>query len=231
MKRISHLARITIVLCLGTMVLVCFANAGELVRDEAIRKGKWEILLSPQYTLAKNLGFTGGTTAKVDDTWGFGLQIGYNFNEHWNLAGYFSWSEPDYHAVVQPAPGNSGPARNISGSLQMNTFGGVLTYNVLSGPLTPYVEGSLAGTYINTDIADGPPIVGCYWDPWFGYICGATQPTKSGTFMTYGVGGGLRWDINRFLLIRGGVRQQWIDISNTGIPGFTTFKLDIGFKF
>ncbi|MBA5867476.1 MAG: hypothetical protein GDA67_12365 [Nitrospira sp. CR1.3] len=151
--------------------------------------------------------------------------------EHFNLAGLFSWSQPDYQAVVQPAPGNTGPARNISGSLQMNTFGLVATYNILSTPLTPYVEGSLAGTYINTDIADGPPVVGCYWDPWWGYICGSAQPTKSDTFMTYGIGGGLRWDINQYVLIRGGVRQQWIDISHTGIPGFTTFKLDIGFKF
>lgn len=133
------------------MVPISFANAGDLVREEAVRKGKWEILFSPQYTLAKNLGFDGGTTAKVNDTWGFGLQIGYNLNEHINLVGYFSWTKPDYQAVMHPAPGNSGPARNISGSLQMNTFGGVLTYNVLATPVTPYVEGSLAGTYINTD--------------------------------------------------------------------------------
>lgn len=142
-----------------------YANAGELVRDEPIRKGRWEVLLSPQYTLAKNLGFDGSTTAKVNDTWGFGLQIGYNFTKHINRAGYCSWSQPDYQAVVQPAPGNSGLARNISGSLQMNTFGGVL-----------------------------------------------------------------RWDINRYFLARGGVRQQWIDLSSAGLPGCTTFKLDIGFK-
>lgn len=175
---------------MGVICPLPFTFAGELVRDEPIRKGRWEVLLSPQYTLAKNLGFDGGTTAKVNDTWGFGLQIGYNFTEHLNLAGYFSWTQPDYQAVVQPAPGNSGPARNISGSLQMNTFGAVLTYNLLARPLTPYVEGSLAGTYINTDIADGPPVSGCYWDPWFGYICGTAQPTKSGTFMTYGLGVG-----------------------------------------
>ena len=34
---------------------------------------KHGLLLSLQYTLAKNLRFTGGTTAKVDDTMGFGL--------------------------------------------------------------------------------------------------------------------------------------------------------------
>ncbi|MEX5217651.1 MAG: outer membrane beta-barrel protein [Nitrospiraceae bacterium] len=199
--------------------------------EESIRKGLWEIILSPQYMLAKNLGFDGGTTAKIEDTWGFHLQVGYNFNDHWNLAGLFSWSEPNYHALIQPAAGNPLPARNTSGSIQMNTFGMALTYNILKSPLTPYIDGMLAGTYINTDIAAGPPQVGCYWDPWYGQICGVAQPTKSDTFFTFGLGGGLRWDVNRWFFLRGGARYQWIDISNTGTPGFTLVKLDVGFKF
>jgi opacity protein-like surface antigen len=220
---------------IGTLLLVALfvtspVNASAQ-NEESIRKGLWEIILSPQYMLAKNLGFDGGTTAKIEDTWGFHLQIGYNFNDHWNLAGLFSWSEPDYHALVQPAAGNPLPARNTSGTIQMNTFGMALTYNILKSPLTPYIDGMLAGTYINTDIAAGPPQVGCYWDPWFGQICGTFQETKSDTFFTFGLGGGLRWDVNRWLFLRGGARYQWIDISNTGVPGFTLVKLDVGFKF
>jgi len=222
---------------IGTLL---FAFAAQLLtapvsvsaqEEQSYRKGLWEIIFSPQYTLAKNLGFDGGTTAKIEDTWGFGLQIGYNFNDHWNLAGLFSWSEPDYHALEQPAAGNPLPARNTSGTLQMNTFGLALTYNFLKGPLTPYVDGYIGGTYINTDIADGPPVVGCYWNPWYGNICGVGQPTKSDTFFSFGVGGGLRWDVSRWFFLRAGARQQWVDISNTGVPSFTLVKLDIGFKF
>jgi opacity protein-like surface antigen len=220
---------------IGALLLAAlFATApvsASAQEQESIRKGLWEIILSPQYMLAKNLGFDGGTTAKIEDTWGFHLQIGYNFNDHWNLAGLFSWSEPDYHALVQPVAGNPQPARNTSGTIQMNTFGMALTYNILKSPLTPYIDGMLAGTYINTDIAAGPPQVGCYWDPWFGQICGVVQPTKSDTFFTFGLGGGLRWDVNRWFFLRGGARYQWIDISNTGTPGFTLVKLDVGFKF
>lgn len=216
---------------LGVGVAGVVASADDGVSEGSIRSKKWEVLLAPQYTLSKNLGFDGGTTAKINDTWGFGFQIGYNFNEHWNLAGIFSWSNPDYQAVVQPAAGNSSPARSISGSLQTNTFALGVTYNILTGPLTPYVDTNIGGTYINTDIAAGLPVSGCYWDPWFGYICGTVQPTKSDTFLSYGIGGGLRWDINKTFLVRGGVRQQWTDLSNTGTPGFWTFKLDLGFKF
>ena len=198
---------------------------------ESPRKGHWEVMLGPQYTLAKNLGFEGGTTAKIEDTVGFALQIGYNLNDHWNLAGMFSWSEPDYHALVQPVAGNPSPARSTSGSLRTNTFGFAVTYHFLKGPLTPYVDANVAGTHVHTDIADGPPVFGCYWDPWYGQICGGSQPTKSDTFLSYGVGGGLRWDINQVFFLRTGVRQQWIDFSHTGTPSFTVVKLDFGFKF
>ena len=198
---------------------------------ESYRKGLWEFILSPQYTLAKNLGFEGGTTAKIEDTFGFGVQVGYNLNDHWNLAGLFSWSQPDYQALVQPAAGNPLPARSTSGTIQTNTFAFAVTYNFLEGPLTPYVDANVGGTHVNTDIASGPPVIGCYWDPWFGQVCGGVQPTKSDTFLSYGVGGGLRWDINRGFFLRAGVRQQWVDLSYTGTPSFTTVKLDIGFKF
>jgi opacity protein-like surface antigen len=228
MKRIRTIIHVAIGVAL---LFFCSGAAPASAEDASLRSKRWEILLGPQYTLARNLGFDGGTTAKINDTWGFAFQIGYNFNAHWNLAGIFSWSQPDYQAVVQPAAGTLGGPRSISGSIQTNTFGLNLTYNILKGPLTPYVEGNVSGTYINTDIAAGPPVVGCYWDPWFGQICGVTQPTKSDTYFSTGIGGGLRWDINKYVLLRGGVRYQWIDLSNTGVPGFTIFKIDIGFKF
>ncbi|MET0516747.1 MAG: outer membrane beta-barrel protein [Nitrospiraceae bacterium] len=208
------------------LALVCSAQGAE-----SYRKGRWEFILSPQYTLSKNLGFEGGTTAKIEDTFGFAFQFGYNLNDHWNLAGLFSWSQPDYQALIQPAAGNPLPARSSNGELQVNTFAFAVTYNILKNPLTPYVDANIGGTYVNTDIAAGPPVVGCYWDPWFGQICSGFVPTKSDTFFSFGIGGGLRWDVNRHFFLRGGVRQQWIDLSYTGLPSFTTFKLDIGFKF
>ena len=72
-------------LILAALFATAPANASPQ-EEESIRKGLWEIILSPQYMLAKNLGFDGGTTAKIEDTWGFHLQICYNFNDHWNLS-------------------------------------------------------------------------------------------------------------------------------------------------
>lgn len=216
---------------LGVTLPMLAVDAAGSDGSESLRKGRWELILGPQYTLAKNLGFDGGTTAKVDDSLGFALQIGYNLNDHWNLAGQFSWSNPDYHAVVQPAAGTPGGPLSRNGTFQTSTFALAVTYHFFAGPLTPYVDANVGGSYVNTDVASGPPVVGCYYDPWYGNFCSSTQPTKADTFLSYGVGGGLRWDVNSWLLLRAGVRQQWIDLSHTGSPSFTAFKLDVGFKF
>ncbi|MBX3301014.1 MAG: outer membrane beta-barrel protein [Nitrospira sp.] len=218
-----------VALCLGIAALPADAEAAGL--GESYRSGRWEIMLSPQYTFERNLKLEGGTTANIDDTVGFGFQLGYNFNEHVNLGGMFSWSRPDYQAVIQPSPANSSPPSTQTGTVESGTFGLVGTYHVLKSPLTPYMDANVSGTYIVTDIADGPPVGGCFWDPWFGYVCGVSQPTKNGVFLSYGVGGGLRWDATDVLLLRAGVRQQWIDFSSSGPTGFTTFKFDIGMIF
>jgi opacity protein-like surface antigen len=218
-----------VALCLGIAALSADSEAAGL--GESHRSGRWEIMLGPQYTFERNLKLEGGTTGNIDDTVGLGFQFGYNFNEHFNIGGMFSWSNPDYQAVIQPSPANSSAARTQTGSVETRTFGLVGTYHFLKSPVTPYFDSNVSGTNIITDIADGPPISGCYWDPWFGYVCGVAQPTKDGVFLSYGVGGGVRWDVTDVLLLRAGVRQQWIDFSSSGPTGFTTFKFDIGWLF
>ena len=87
--------------------------------------------------LTGNPGFDGGMTVKVNNTCGFGFQVGSNFNAHSNVVGFFSWTRPDYQAVAKPAVGTSEPPRQVSGSLQMCRFGMGFTYKVLECPLPP----------------------------------------------------------------------------------------------
>ena len=57
---------------IGVLALVAQSVIGPVsvsAQDEgSVRKGQWEIMLSPQYMLAKNLGFDDETTAKIEDT-------------------------------------------------------------------------------------------------------------------------------------------------------------------
>ena len=75
-------------------------------------------MLSPQYMFSKDLEFDGGTTATTNGTWGFGFQLGYNFNDHLNLAVYF------HGAILIKAPCSSrlpaipSPLRNTNGTIQ-----------------------------------------------------------------------------------------------------------------
>lgn len=62
------------------MVIAWYLGSGNVTAfgedyfsGESFRSKRWEMIFTPQYTLAKNLGFDGGTTAQVDDTMGFGL--------------------------------------------------------------------------------------------------------------------------------------------------------------
>ncbi|GKS59350.1 hypothetical protein YTPLAS18_28770 [Nitrospira sp.] len=223
--------RIVLVVMAAAQVIAAWypSTAGA---EESYRSHRWEVLLSPQYTLSRNIGFQGGTNVKIEDSFGFGIQIGYNFNDHVNLGGLFSWSRPDYQGTAQPAPPTPlAGTRPINGTIETSTFGMVLTYNVFKGPLTPYLDALVAGTYVDTDIVSGPPVNGCFWYPWYGYICGPVFPTKHDTFLAYGFGAGLRWDVNPMFLVRGGFRQQFVDISNTGTPSFSVFRVDVGFKF
>jgi opacity protein-like surface antigen len=162
MKQRIGIFKLAVGIVIGVLGTVLEAYADGSFSGDSLRSKRWEVLLAPQFTLSKNLGFDGGTTAKINDTWGFGLQVGYNFNEHWNLGGLFSWSNPGYQAVVQPAAGNPSLPRPISGSIETTTFALAATYNVLAGPLTPYIDTNIGGTYVNTDIAAGPPVAGCF---------------------------------------------------------------------
>jgi len=53
------------------------------------------------------------------------------------------------------------------------------TYNILARPLTPYGTGGLGWSWVDNNIATEPPTVGCWWVPWYGYVCEGYENTKS----------------------------------------------------
>ncbi len=72
----------------------------------------------------------------------------------------------------------------------------------------------------------------CWWDPWWGYYCGTTVPTKTETDLSYMAGVGLRWVSPSTFFLRGLVARQWIDVGGgIGSPAVTAYRIDLGFKF
>jgi opacity protein-like surface antigen len=196
------------------------------------REGRWEFTLQPQYTDAKDLTSANGSTAHIDGAFGFGMGVAYNFNDHFSLGGDVAWSHADYQATIAPAAGNSGSAFSLSGTLETSTLRLSGTWNILASALTPFVTGGIGATYIDTNVPNGAPSTVCWWDPWWGYYCGTTVPTKSETDLSYMAGAGVRWDAQRTFFLRGFVARQWLDVGGgLGTPSFTQYRIDIGFKF
>ena len=98
------------------------------------------------------------------------------------------------------------------GELEMTTMNLNGTYHFFRKALTPYVQGAIGATYLDTNVPTGPSVPVCWWDPWWGYYCGFDTPTLSDTVFSYEVGAGVRLDVNDRLFMRGGYSQQWLDV-------------------
>jgi opacity protein-like surface antigen len=103
-----------------------------------------------------------------------------------------------------------------------------VNFNLLEGDLTPYVTGGVGWSFIDTNVPDGRAQSACWWDPWFGYVCGTFQDTKSLDELTYNVGVGLRWDLGSSISLRLGYERHWLELDQaTSTPGFDQLKVGI----
>ncbi|MBK7904348.1 MAG: hypothetical protein IPJ97_16435 [Proteobacteria bacterium] len=87
-------------------------------------------------------------------------------------------------------------------------------YTFLTGPLTPYVVGGVGWAWVDTNIASAPPEVGCWWHPWWGYICTSWQDTRTVDGLAYEVGIGMGYNFSNSLAADGAYRMRWMDTEN-----------------
>jgi opacity protein-like surface antigen len=196
------------------------------------RGQRWEGSFGARLLMSDSADFAGGSTIDTEDDLGFVFGFGYHFNDRWLLSGEMSWNTVSYDGDLISAdlpPAN--PVR-INGELDTGSIGGMLTFHLLEGPLTPYASASLGWTWVDTNIATGPPDIGCWWDPFWGQICTPIYDTVSDDSASYGLGLGVRWDFGPGAFARFGYEERWLDIKNAdGTPSFGSFRLDIGSKF
>ncbi|MBT8041186.1 MAG: porin family protein [Xanthomonadales bacterium] len=194
-----------------------------------LRHGQWEASLLGQASSGFDLSGDQGSSIDVDDAFGFGFTIGYNLNAHWNFSYKFTLNSPDYSAVIVPQPpeGEDPVARTIDYQLDKYAHALNATWHWFDGPLTPFLEGGIGYTRIDTNVPSQPPVTGCWWDPWWGYICDTQWKTYDTSEITYNAGIGVRWDVNGALFFRGAYNREWISI-DAGDLEFDTLSLSIG---
>ena len=106
------------------------------------------------------------------------------------------------------------------------------TLNFLEGPITPYVEAGLGWTEIDSNIQDQPPLTGCWWDPWWGYICDTFYSTYSKSQESFSGAAGLRWDIDNGLTLKAAYGVLNVKASRaSGDANFEMYRVDLAWRF
>ncbi len=191
----------------------------------------WETRLGVNYQTTASEDFDGGTTAEFDSSTGFVVGIGRDLSKHFEIGASFSYYERDYDAdIAGDVPGEVFP---VSGSLDAMGAMFDLTYNLMPGRrLTPFFMTGLGWNWVDTKIPTAPPQVGCWWNPWYGYICTGFQDTKTVDGFTYQLGAGLRYQMNDSVSLNASYRMSWVEFPKaTGTPTFDAIQLILGWGF
>jgi opacity protein-like surface antigen len=195
------------------------------------RTDRWEFTVQMRYLDGQTISFDGGSSFDVNSDVGWGFGFGYNFNEHLALNFDVGWSSPSYDATIVSADTPPLADQRASGELSTSSLHLNLLYNFIAGPITPFVTAGIGSTFVDSNIAYGPPSNSCWYDPYWGYYCGYYQPTYSENRFSYNASLGVRWDLARDSFLRASIGSYWIDMKNSGSQNFTSGRLEVGFMF
>ena len=213
------------VLALAVFALPALASA------QMDRTGSWEWSVIAIYQDSSDSGADRGSRLEVDSQLGLGFNIGYNFNNKFSLGADFEWLRPDYRATLVS---DEDPTDTTVIDHELTQFNGRLkgTWNITDGPLTPYLELGLGWSGFDSNVVDGPPITGCWWDPWWGYVCSNFYNTFSSTEFTYGGALGLRYTMRGGMFWKLSVNHYVLDVGGSGAePELNAARLEIGWGF
>jgi opacity protein-like surface antigen len=229
-RREGQLTRIAaITVALAAAAWTAGATAAEWWNsDSTQRSGNWETSFGVSLTGSERSDGLNGSSLDVDSGWGIGASVGYNFNDHLALNFDGSWIRADYDAVLDTEDEGL-----VEISHELDVFNGQFNavYNLLPGAFTPYLQAGIGWTYVDSNVADGPPTTGCWWDPWWGYICSNFYSTYSETNFSWNAGAGLRYDMGNGMFLRGGWQRTHIDGGSGADPRFDAFRFELGWLF
>jgi outer membrane protein assembly factor BamD len=192
--------------------------------------GRWEATVGLGSSGSADVDFEGGTSATIDSGLGFSVGAGYHFSNALRFGTTFTFDQKDYDATVA----GETPADSIAveGSLDTMSLMLDVAYTFLAGPVTPYVVGGVGWAWVDTNVASEPPQVGCWWHPWWGYICTSWQDTRTVDGLAYELGLGARYSFTDSLAADVAYRMRWMDFENaTSTPSFDNLQLNLVWKF
>jgi len=189
--------------------------------------GSLEFNVPLNYMGSQSSSFPDGSSATTNAAFGLGFGMGYNFNDHFQVNGQFSWSARNYKASVVPSP--PGPISTYSNTMYSSTIAVNAVYYFMAGDFTPFVSGGIGSTFIDSNVVDPTSGGGgCYYYPYWGYSC--YSPTKTSTNVSYNYGLGVRFDVNRGFAVEGSYNQLKISASQGDLPTSDIWRANFIFR-
>ena len=223
---------LTMVLALGS-ILGMTAWIPRAAAAESERAGKWQGSIPLTFTSGSSYN-SDGTSVDVNDDLGWGFGFGYHLDDRFMVGADFTWLDANYSASVATDINNDqvpDSTVDVAGTLDAANFQLVGQYNILKGRITPFLRASFGWTWIDSNIPSGLPQTGCWWDPWYGYICNTFQPTFEDTSFAYGAAAGVRAELGEKFFLEGSYNVLWVDFDKAGTQSFDGIRLNAGWVF
>lgn len=192
------------------------------------RSDKWEASFKILNTQSTDINGQNGSKTAMESDYGWGFTLGYNLNPHILLNFDFSSSTPSYEATLIEEDGSK---YNFNHKMDLLESQFNVVYSVFASQFTPYVQAGAGWTYVDSNIAKGPPGSVCWWDPWWGYVCDSYQNTYNDERFSYNVAVGIRYELDNSLFFRASYKQAWIDFSHSDDASIGSYHLEIGSIF
>lgn len=211
-------------------ILLIFVAVAANAQSDKSRTWEWSI--AGLYQESKSIRGANGSSLDIDSGYGIGFNLGYNFSDHLTVGMDVDFLRPDYLAVLVDDTVVPNDTTIVDHELSQYNFRFKATYNFLEGPFRPFVEAGLGWSYFDSNIADGPPIVGCWWHPYWGYICDGFYDTFDETTFTYGAGLGFKYQFvgDSFLKLSYNV-WEIDDVGNSDAANLTGARIEYGWSF
>src|ERR1700741_1724744 len=206
---------------------------GVAVAQSADRTGTWEAGFKLMDTSHEFLTGENGSSLDIEGELAWGFFGGYHINEHFELTGEITWSDPDYLAEfpLDLLPGGGNTVLQVDAELDVLSTDFKAVFNLLDREFTPYVEVGYGWTVVDSNVQDGPADTGCWWDPWWGYMCASFYDTYESTITALSYAVGLRWDISDSSVLKAAYGIREMDLDRAEDFKQDVFSVDFAWKF
>lgn len=226
---LRRIALIALLIMTSTAVLAQYDHPRHKPSKSGSRDGRFEGSVILAFQTGLDQSYEGVSELSVDSTTGWGISFAWNWTEKWNLSYRLVSTSPKYTAlIVHEDPTIVPELLEHSMSKISNQLN--VTYNFSRKAFTPFISAGIGWTKVDSNIQSAPPQLGCWYDPWWGYICYTDYKTYKTSEFTYNLAAGVRWDINNIIFTKASYSREFLDVKNGSID-FDMAIIELGMMF